>query len=79
MRTATLRVEREGAPLRAVLAADAALWRSLDEGLRATLGCDAGTFFDDPSRYAGRAAARARAIADTWDAAMAALRKELST
>jgi adenylosuccinate lyase len=78
VRKATLRVEREGLPLRAVLAADAALWRSLDEGLRSTLGCDAGTFFDDPSRYTGRSAARARAIADTWDAAMATLRKELS-
>ena len=79
VRRATLRVEREGLPLRTVLAADAVLWRSLDEGLRATLGCDAATFFDDPSRYAGRAASRALAVADTWDAAMTALRKELST
>jgi adenylosuccinate lyase len=79
VRKATLRVEREGLTLREVLAADAVLWKSLDEGLRDSLGCDAATFFDNPSRYTGRAAARARSLADRWEAAMAALRKELST
>jgi adenylosuccinate lyase len=78
VRKATLRVEREGLPLRVVLAADATLWRALDAGLRTSLGCDAPTFFDDPSRYTGRAATRARALADRWEAATASLRKELS-
>jgi adenylosuccinate lyase len=78
VRRATLRVERGGMALREVLAADADLWRSLDAGLHAALGCSAAAFFDDPARYTGRAAARARSLADRWEAAMAALRKELA-
>ncbi len=77
VRKATLRVEREGRPLREVLAEDRSLWKALDAGLRASVGCDAAAFFEDPARYTGRAAARARAEADRWDAAMAKLRKEL--
>jgi len=77
VRKATLRVEREGRPLREVLADDAVLWKALDAGLRASAGCDAATFFADPARYTGRAAARARETADRWEAAMAALKKEL--
>lgn len=78
VRRATLRVEREGRPLREVLAEDVVLWNAIDEGLRASAGCDAAAFFGDPARYTGRAAARAREVADRWDAAMAALRKELA-
>ncbi len=77
VRQATLRVEREGRPLREVLAGDPALWKALDAGLRSSVGCDATTFFGDPARYAGRAASRARGTADHWEAAMVELRKEL--
>jgi adenylosuccinate lyase len=77
VRQATLRVEREGRPLREVLAGDPALWNALDAGLRSSVGCDAATFFSDPARYAGRAASLARKTADHWEAAMAELRKEL--
>jgi adenylosuccinate lyase len=77
VRQATLRVEREGKPLREVLEGDPALWKALDAGLRASVGCDAAEFFGDPERYTGRAASRARATADRWEAAMAELRKEL--
>jgi len=47
-RKATLRVERERLPLREVLAADPALWKALDAGLRDSLGCDAAAFFRRP-------------------------------
>lgn len=77
VRRATLRVEREGRRLRDVLAEDAVLWKALDAGLRASAGCDAAAFFADPARYTGRAAARAREVADRWSAAMTSLRKEL--
>ncbi len=79
VRQATLRVEREGRPLREVLAEDAVLWKTLDEGLRRSVGCDAAAFFSDPARYTGRAASRARDAADRWKAAMAGLRKELES
>jgi len=79
VRRATLRAERERRSLREVLAEDAGLWKALDDGTRAAAGCDAASFFADPARYAGRAAARARATADRWGAAMAALRKELAS
>jgi len=77
VRKATLRVEREGRPLCEVLADDAVLWKALDAGLRDAAGCDAATFFADPARYTGRASVRARQTADRWEAAMAALKKEL--
>jgi adenylosuccinate lyase len=79
VRRATLRAEGERRPLRDVLAEDAALWKSLDAGTRASAGCDAATFCSDPARYAGRAASRARETADRWQAAMATLRKELAS
>jgi adenylosuccinate lyase len=79
VRRATLRAEREGRVLREVLAEDVVLWKALDAGVRSSVGCDAASFFGDPVRYSGRAASRARQVADRWEAAMAELRKELAS
>ncbi len=79
VRSATLKAERSGDRLADVLRADAALWELLSRQLAATRGMDAVTFFSDPAHYAGIAADRARAIADTHARRLEALRRELAS
>jgi adenylosuccinate lyase len=78
VRRATLQAEKSGEPLLMVLQADAVLWRALSEGLAKAGGGDPAAFFADPARYTGKAAERARAVADRYEAAAAAIRRELA-
>jgi adenylosuccinate lyase len=78
VRRATLRVEREGGRLLNVLRADAALWATLKAGLARAGISDAERFFADPSRYSGRAAEKAREIADRYAELSARIRAELA-
>jgi adenylosuccinate lyase len=79
IRLATLEAERTGARLVDVLRKDTALWDVLSRQLAAARGTDSESFFSDPSYYAGIAADRARAIADTHARNINALRRELVT
>ena len=78
VRAATLTAEHTGMKLTDILRQDAGLWETLTRQLAGIRGLDAETFFSDPANYKGFSAERARAIADTHDAAMQQLRKELA-
>jgi adenylosuccinate lyase len=78
VRRATLQAEKSGEPLLGILQADPVLWRSLSEGLGRTGGGDPAAFFADPARYRGKAAEKARAVADRYEAEAAAIRRELA-
>ncbi len=79
IRRATLRAEKSGERLRDVLRQDAELWRILDRNLSETIGMNAEGFLSDPSKYTGRAAAKAAAIAERYSTLVDALRKELKS
>jgi adenylosuccinate lyase len=78
VRRATLQAERSGEPLIGILQADPVLWRALTEGLAKAGGVDPAAFFSDPAHYRGRAAEKARAVADKYEAAAAAIRRGLA-
>jgi adenylosuccinate lyase len=78
VRAATVKAEQSGVKLADVLRQDAVLWDILARQLARTRGLDATAFFSDPAQYRGIAAERARAIAETHERAVAALRKELA-
>ncbi len=78
VRRATLRVEKEGGRLLEVLRADAALWKTLQAGLARAGIPDAESFFAEPSHYRGRAAEKAREIADRYAELTARIREELA-
>jgi adenylosuccinate lyase len=77
VRAATLRAEKTGERLREVLRADPGLWRILDTRIRDVLGSDAERFLEEPARYTGLAAQKAREIADRHEASARSLRKEI--
>jgi adenylosuccinate lyase len=78
VRKATLRAERSGERLLEVLRADAPLWDQLSAGLTRAGVADAAAFFSDPANYRGRAAEKAREVADQWEHTVAEMRKELA-
>jgi adenylosuccinate lyase len=78
VRKATLRAERTKERLRDVLREDPGLWRLLDARIGALFGSSAESFLEDPSRYTGRAAAKARSIAERYASAVDRMRKEIN-
>jgi adenylosuccinate lyase len=78
VRRATLQVEREGGRLIDILRADDALWKALGAGLARAGIADAEQFFSDPSRYRGKAAEKAREIAQRYEAVAARIRSDLA-
>ena len=78
VRAATLKAEKTGQKLSEVLRQDTALWDTLARQLAQTRGLDALAFFSDPANYRGVAVERARAIADTYGAAMRRIHGELA-
>jgi len=78
VRQATLRAEKAGEPLIGILRSDPGLWGSLSAGLTRAGAGEAGQFFADPANYRGRAAEKARAIAERYEAVAAAIRTELA-
>ncbi|WP_455381351.1 lyase family protein [Salinispira pacifica] len=76
VRRLTLESEQSGRPLVAALKSRPAIWSALEEGLRRVGSGDAEAFFSNPSAYAGRAAEKARELAQRYRGRMQQLKQE---
>ncbi len=77
VRTATLACERKGSRLVEELRADAAVWRQISAQLERTLGIDPEEFFSNPALYRGKAAEKARSLADRYSKVVGEIREAL--
>ncbi len=77
VRKATLQAEKQRLPLAGVLQGDPRLWELLGRQLQPR-GMDAAGFFSSPGNYRGRAAERARAIADEHETAARRIREAIA-
>ena len=76
VRRLTLACEQRGTSLLEAARADPAVWERLDRAVRARFGSGAQEFFSRPEHYAGRAGARARALAARYRTLMQRLAAE---
>jgi len=77
VRRATLAADENGTTLAEELEKLGGPWQSIQDRMQATLGMDARQFFARPERYRGRAAERARGIADRYGAESRRIRRML--
>jgi adenylosuccinate lyase len=77
VRVLTLECEREKRPLIEALQARPEVWKKIVKELKVRTGWDAETFFSHPELYHGHAPAKARALADKYEALMKPLKEEV--